>query len=94
MHFISEELMKFDYCQFENGQDGSMTIFVGCSFEDEPDELYVIEICTQANGKAPHGLRLLFNGMDCKYSFKSEEKAAISKYVKSTLPELLTDLTL
>jgi hypothetical protein len=78
--------MKFDYCNFEDGPDESLLIYIGSSFIDEPEELYVIELAALKNGKVL-SMKLLFNGMDCKYSFKAEEKALIQTYVQETLPD-------
>jgi hypothetical protein len=86
MPFILEEKMNFDYCEFEKGSAQAMEIYIGCRFIDEPEELYVIHVSAHQDGNAK-GLKLLFNGMDCKYSFKAEEKASIVDYIHSTLPD-------
>jgi hypothetical protein len=78
-------MMKFDYCEIENGSIQTLEIIIGCSFEDEPEELYVIQLNLNKDGKISM-LKLLFNGMDCKYVFKDIEKASIIAYIDETLP--------
>jgi hypothetical protein len=81
-----EEKMKFDYCEFENKSEQTMEIDIGCRFEDEPDELYVIQISLQKDEGKVQELKLVFNRMDCKYVFKPEEKIAIADYIHTILP--------
>lgn len=76
--------MKFDYCEIENGSAQTMDIYMGCRFDDEPEELYVIQLNVRKDG-ITQVLKLLFNGMDCKYLFKDEEKASIRDYIYETL---------
>ncbi|NHN28816.1 hypothetical protein [Paenibacillus agricola] len=78
-------MMKFDYCEIEDGSAQTLAIYVGCRFEDEPEELYVIQLHISKNGIVQL-LKLLFNGMDCRYSFKDEEKASIKNYIYEMLP--------
>jgi hypothetical protein len=62
-----------DYHEAETEPDGELNIHVGIQFEDEPDSLYVIHISADVNGWVK-AWTLLFNGVDCKYTFKPEEK--------------------
>ncbi|SFK93448.1 hypothetical protein SAMN03159341_102242 [Paenibacillus sp. 1_12] len=78
--------MKFDYCEFENESEQSIEIDMGCRFDDEPDELYVIQIMFHKDGTSL-GLKLLFNGLDCKYQFKPEEKSSIIDYILHIVPD-------
>jgi hypothetical protein len=82
--FILEEMMKFDYCEIENGPAQTMDIYMGCRFDDEPEELYVIQMIVGKDGIV-QVQKLLFNGMDCKYLFKAEENALIKDYIYETL---------
>jgi hypothetical protein len=76
--------MNFDYCELElveaEGGDRHL-VAVGCRFEDEPDELYVIHLIVNRQGGIEE-LKLYFNGHDCKYTFKPEELAALKEYVE------------
>jgi hypothetical protein len=65
-----------DYHEAETGPDDELNIHVGIQFEDEPDSLYVIHISADVNGWVK-AWTLLFNGVDCKYTFKTEEKAEV-----------------
>jgi hypothetical protein len=65
-----------DYHEVETEPDGELNIHVGIQFEDEPDSLYVIQISADVNGWV-RAWTLLYNGMDCKYSFKPEEKEEV-----------------
>ncbi|MCR8633889.1 hypothetical protein [Paenibacillus radicis (ex Xue et al. 2023)] len=76
--------MIFDYCELESIQSGQLTIIAGCRFADEPDELYVVQLDTLQDGTVQE-LGLYFNGNDCKYSFKQEERALIKDYVLEKL---------
>ncbi|MCU6795937.1 hypothetical protein OB236_27840 [Paenibacillus sp. WQ 127069] len=78
--------MKFDYCEFENESEQSVEIDIGCRFDDEPDELYVIQLILGKDGTSL-GIKLLFNGLDCKYQFKPEEKTSIVSYIQHSLPD-------
>lgn len=78
--------MNFDYCEIETPQNGVLTFMVGCRFEDEPDELYVIQLDASQDGSVRE-LKLFFNGHDCKYMFKPEESDSIIKYLGDGLPE-------
>jgi hypothetical protein len=65
-----------DYHEAETEPDGELSIHVGIQFEDEPDSLYVIQICADVNGWVKEWT-LLYNGVDCKYTFKPEEKEIV-----------------
>ncbi|PZE22034.1 hypothetical protein [Paenibacillus xerothermodurans] len=77
--------MVFDYVEFDSAGDKDITILVGCRFADEPEELYVVEVRALKNGLL-NDWRLLFNGMDCKYDFKPDERAAVRDYLHSVVP--------
>ncbi|MDD9267541.1 hypothetical protein ACFPES_10950 [Paenibacillus sp. GCM10023248] len=70
--------MIFDYCEQEMTENG-MQLHIGLQFEDEPDSLYVAELSAGADGTVTSWM-LYFNGFDCKYSFKPEEKEALIRY--------------
>jgi hypothetical protein len=80
-----EELMIFDYCEFEDVLDERSLVLIGCRFSDEPDELYVVQMDVLRSG-AILNFKLLFNGMDCKYGFKPNESEAIRDYVQNVIP--------
>lgn len=65
--------MIIDYHEVENGTGGEMNIYAGVQFEDEPDTLYVVNIIADSNGRVIEW-KLLFNGFDCDYYFKENEK--------------------
>jgi hypothetical protein len=69
-----------DYHEAETGPDGELSIHVGIQFEDEPDSLYVIHINADVNGWVKAWM-LLFNGVDCKYTFKPEEKEEVRAHL-------------
>ncbi|SEB67246.1 hypothetical protein [Paenibacillus sp. GP183] len=68
--------MIIDYHEAETKPDGELSIHVGIQFEDEPDSLYVIHISVDVNGWVK-AWTLLYNGVDCKYNFKPEEKVKV-----------------
>jgi hypothetical protein len=76
--------MIFDYCEIESVQNEHAAIFAGCRFADEPDELYVVQLNIFRNG-AILDMKLLFNGVDCKYGFKTLDCEAIRDYVQSVI---------
>ncbi|WP_051620456.1 hypothetical protein [Paenibacillus sp. UNC451MF] len=77
--------MEFDYCNVDHDETNQQLLLdVGCKFQDEPDELYVIQLKGEPSG-ALKEVRLLFNMMDCKYSFKEDELAALLNYVRDML---------
>lgn len=77
--------MNFDYCEMErSGERDSLQVTIGCRFMDEPDELYVILMDVQQDGDVKE-LKLMFNGMDCKYAFKKEEIDAVFQYVLAAI---------
>ncbi|UJF31218.1 hypothetical protein [Paenibacillus hexagrammi] len=79
--------MIIDY--WEKDDSGSEpNIYVGLQFEDEPDSLYVAELIL-AEDRSIHKWGLLFNGFDCNYAFREEEKDQITTYLKSQGLELL-----
>jgi hypothetical protein len=69
-----------DYHEAETGPDGELSIHVGIQFEDEPDSLYVIHIDVDAKDSVKEWT-LLFNGADCKYTFKPDEKDEVLTYL-------------
>jgi hypothetical protein len=71
-----------DYHEVEPSQEGGLSIHVGIQFEDEPDSLYVAHIRSDANGSVQEW-KLFFNGFDCQYSFKKEEKAQLQERLSS-----------
>jgi|GEM_PF-2368764 len=70
--------MTFDYCEQENA-DGQTLLHIGLQFEDEPDSLYVAELKMDGDGIISVW-KLYFNGFDCSYSFKPEEKSQLIAY--------------
>ncbi|MBP1962063.1 hypothetical protein [Paenibacillus aceris] len=70
--------MIMDYCEQEI-TDGKMQLHIGLQFEDEPDSLYVAELAVDDGGMVTEW-KLFFNGFDCKYSFRSDEKEALIHY--------------
>lgn len=70
--------MIIDYCEQEI-TEGKMQLHIGLQFEDEPDSLYVAELSAGEDGVIT-AWSLFFNGFDCKYNFKPEEKAAMIRY--------------
>lgn len=71
--------MIFDYVETEE-QGGLLEIRIGLQFEDEPEALYVAVL--KAEGDAVVQQQLLYNGFDCKYSFKPEEQRLLYAYLK------------
>lgn len=77
--------MEFDYCNVEQDEmNQQLLLEIGCKFQDEPDELYVIQLTGQKSG-ALKEVQLLFNAMDCRYSFKEDELVALMNYVRDKL---------
>lgn len=77
--------MEFDYCNVEQDDTNRQLLMdVGCKFQDEPDELYVIQLKGEPNG-ALKEIKLMFNSMDCRYSFKEDELSALLNYVRDEL---------
>jgi hypothetical protein len=62
-----------DYHEAECSPDGELSIYAGIQFEDEADSLYVIHISADSSGQVKEW-KLLFNGFDCNYVFKEDEK--------------------
>ncbi|MBP1988998.1 hypothetical protein [Paenibacillus eucommiae] len=67
--------MIIDYHEVERNGD-ELLIYIGIQFEDEPDSLYVVSITAGDDGTVKEW-KLLYNGVDCKYTFKPEEKQAL-----------------
>jgi hypothetical protein len=67
-----------DYHEVEPDHNGGLSIHVGIQFEDEPESLYVVSISADKDAKVT-SWQLLFNGFDCKYTFKAEEKLELQK---------------
>jgi hypothetical protein len=61
-----------DYCEQEI-VEGRTHLHIGLQFEDEPDSLYVAELELNVDGRV-RSWQLFFNGFDCKYAFRQEEK--------------------
>lgn len=70
--------MIMDYCEQEKLEDVTR-IHIGLQFEDEPDSLYVAELEVDDQGVVKIW-QLYFNGFDCKYKFRQEEKEEIIQY--------------
>ncbi|MFC5447985.1 hypothetical protein [Paenibacillus aestuarii] len=70
--------MKFDYCEQEIA-DGQTLLHIGLQFEDEPDSLYVAELQLDGNARVSVW-KLYYNGFDCGYPFKPEEKEQLIAY--------------
>ncbi|GAA4867618.1 hypothetical protein GCM10023310_54200 [Paenibacillus vulneris] len=77
--------MEFDYCNVELDEiKERLFMEIGCKFQDEPEELYVIQMTGEPSGTLKE-VRLLFNTMDCRYSFKEDELASLLEYVREQL---------
>ncbi|MFD0694934.1 hypothetical protein ACFQZT_12580 [Paenibacillus sp. GCM10027628] len=70
--------MIFDYCEKEN-TEGLTVLHIGLQFEDEPDALYVA-VLELAEDDSVNDWKLFYNGFDCGYAFRPEEKAALIHY--------------
>lgn len=70
--------MIIDYCEQEI-VEGKMQLHIGLQFEDEPDSLYVAELAVDDDGVVTEW-KLFFNGFDCKYTFRPDEKEAFIHY--------------
>ncbi|WP_068775317.1 hypothetical protein [Paenibacillus sp. FJAT-26967] len=71
--------MIIDYHEV-HPSEAYLNVTVGIHFEDEPDSYYVIDLYAAEDGLVTDML-LLYNGFQCKYTFKSEEKQAITAYL-------------
>ncbi|NRF89611.1 hypothetical protein HQN89_00980 [Paenibacillus frigoriresistens] len=70
--------MIMDYCEQEI-TEGRVQLHVGLQFEDEPDSLYVAELELEENGVVKEW-KLFFNGFDCNYTFRPEERETLVLY--------------
>ncbi|BFT71335.1 hypothetical protein [Paenibacillus sp. P36] len=70
--------MIIDYCEQEI-VEGKVQLHIGLQFEDEPDSLYVAELAVDDEGVVTEW-KLFFNGFDCKYTFRPDEKEACIHY--------------
>jgi hypothetical protein len=67
-----------DYFETEH-DDEDLLVRVGLQFEDEPGALYMALLTCQ--GTSTSDMKLYYNGFDCKYAFKQEEKQLIKQYL-------------
>ncbi|NEW06178.1 hypothetical protein GK047_09160 [Paenibacillus sp. SYP-B3998] len=72
--------MIIDYCEQEIVEE-KMLVHIGFQFEDEPDSLYVAELSLDNDGYVS-AWTLFFNGFDCKYTFRQEEKEHFIHYAQ------------
>lgn len=70
--------MIIDYCEQEI-VEGKVQLHIGLQFEDEPESLYVAELAVDNEGVVTEW-KLFFNGFDCKYTFRPDEKQAFIDY--------------
>ncbi|MBD0380688.1 hypothetical protein [Paenibacillus sedimenti] len=68
--------MIIDYCEKEITEGGRTQLHMGLQFEDEPDSLYVAELELDEDGSISEW-KLFYNGFDCGYAFRPEEKEAL-----------------
>lgn len=70
--------MIIDY--YETEADGeTLVVYVGVQFEDEPDALYVAELALV--GGIVRRWALHYNGLDCGYTFRPEEREQLCAYL-------------
>ncbi|SDO08702.1 hypothetical protein SAMN04487897_10834 [Paenibacillus sp. yr247] len=70
--------MIMDYCEQEIVED-KVQLHIGLQFEDEPDSLYVAELQLSDDGIVREW-KLFFNGFDCSYIFRPEEREALIRF--------------
>ncbi|MEW9699098.1 hypothetical protein [Paenibacillus sp. SI8] len=70
--------MVIDYCEEEIVEERTQ-LHIGLQFEDEPGSLYVAELELGVD-ESVSSWKLYFNGFDCKYTFRHEEKEQLIQY--------------
>jgi hypothetical protein len=80
-------VLNFDYVEAV-AASGGWDVQVGLSFADEPDELYVARIYIREDGSV-QSAELYFNGMDCRYEWRSGEREELQRYIVEQLPDLV-----
>ncbi|MFC0214236.1 hypothetical protein ACFFK0_17545 [Paenibacillus chartarius] len=76
-------MITFDYVTKEAAEGGGWDIQIGLKFDDEPEELYVAHVHMDDQGIL--GVPVLyFNGMDCRYAWKTDERVALETFVRQS----------
>jgi hypothetical protein len=73
--------VNIDYHEVQRQPGGELIVHIGIQFEDEPDALYVVHITADSEAQVKDW-QLLYNGFDCKYTFKSEEKYQLLNHLE------------